>query len=166
VKSKEEILNNAYELAFKYEAEKGSCPQCVLAALMETLEIGDPATIRACDSLAGGTALSTEGTCGALIGGMLAIGAVAGRTYEDFVAGGQKRRIFQHSKRLYDRFVEEYGSPLCKDIHQKLFGRVFRLLDREEFQAFEKAGGHRDKCPAVSGNVAKWAAEIIYDLKK
>ena len=35
--SREEILEKVYNLAYKYEAEIGSCPQCVLAAIFETL---------------------------------------------------------------------------------------------------------------------------------
>jgi len=167
MKSKEEIMEEAYKLAFKYEAERGSCPQCVLAALMETLEVGSPDTIKAVDAMAGGTALSTEGTCGALVGGVMAISSIVGRTYEDFSAGEQKRRVFHYSKKLYDKFIEEYGSPICKGVHKKLFGRTFKLLDPKEYQEFEKAGAHVDKCPAVSGNVAKWTAEIILnDLEK
>ncbi len=161
--SKDEILKNIYNLAFKYEAERGSCPQCVLAALYETLSVGDPKTIQASDAMAGGTSLSTEGTCGALVGGLLAIGSVVGRTYEDFSAGKRKRRVFQYSKKLYDKFVEEYGSPRCKDIHMKLFGRTFNLLDPDDYAEFEKAGAHVDKCPVVSGNTAKWTAEILID---
>ena len=161
--SKDEILEKAYFLAFKYEAEHGSCPQCVLAALHETLGVGDPKTIQAADGLAGGTSLSTEGTCGALVGGLLAIGSVVGRTYENFKAGNRKRRVFQYSKKLYDRFIKEYGSPICKDIHMKLFGRTFNLLDPVDYAEFEKAGGHVDKCPVVSGKTARWAAEILID---
>ena len=32
MESKQELLDRTYRLAFKYEAELGSCPQCVLAA--------------------------------------------------------------------------------------------------------------------------------------
>lgn len=167
MKSKEELIEEAYKLAFKYEAERGSCPQCVLAALMETLEVGNPDTIKAVDAMAGGSALSTEGTCGALVGGLIAISSIVGRTYEDFSEGKWNRRVFQYSKKLYDKFIEEYGSPICKDVHKKLFGRTYKLLDPKEYQEFEKAGAHVDKCPVVSGNVAKWTAEIILnDLKK
>jgi len=166
MKSREEILEEVYNRAFKYEAERGSCPQCVLSAIMEVLDVGDPATVQATDALAGGTALSTEGTCGALVGGLLAISSIVGRTYEDFSAGERKRRVFLYSKKLYDKFVEEYGSPICKDVHKKLFGRSFKLLDPKEYQEFEKAGAYVDKCPDVSGKVARWAAEIILDLKK
>ena len=84
MESKEQLLNKAYDLAFNYEAERGSCPQCVLAALFETLNIGDEATIKSADALAGGTALSTKGTCGALVGGLLAISSIVGREYDDF----------------------------------------------------------------------------------
>ena len=162
-----EILKKVYDLAFKYEAERGSCPQCVLAAIYEVLDIGDSKTIQAADAMAGGTALTTEGTCGALVGGLLAIGSVVGRTYEDFSAGEHKRRVFQYSKKLYDKFIEEYGSPICKDIHHKLFGRYFNLMNNEDYAEFEKMGAHVDKCPDVSGKTARWAAEIIIDnLKK
>jgi C_GCAxxG_C_C family probable redox protein len=161
--TREELLERIYRLAYKYEAERGSCPQCVLSAIMETLNIGDPKTVQAADALAGGTALSTEGTCGALVGGLLAIGSIVGRNYEDFSKGERRRRVFQYSKKLYDRFVEEYGSPLCKDLHIKLFGRRFNFMDPKDYQEFEKMGAHVDKCPSVSGNVARWTAEIILD---
>jgi len=167
MKSREEILEEVYNLAFKYEAELGSCPQCVLAALMETLDVGDPNTIKAIDALAGGTTLSTEGTCGALVGGLLAISSIVGREYDDFKSGKRKRRVFKYAKKLYDKFVEEYGSLICKDVHKKIFGRTFNLLNLKDYAEFEKAGAHLDKCPVVSGNVAKWTAEIIFDkLKK
>lgn len=166
MESKEQLLNKAYDLAFNYEAERGSCPQCVLAALFETLNIGDEATIKSADALAGGTALSTKGTCGALVGGLLAISSIVGREYDDFNAGKTKRRVFQFSKQLYDKFIDEYGSPLCCDVHLKLFGRTFNLMDPKEYEEFDKAGAHVDKCPSVSGNVARWTAEIILERLK
>ena len=167
MKKREEILQEVYNRAFKYEAERGSCPQCVLSAILEVLDIGDPETIKAVDAMAGGTALSTEGTCGALVGGMEAISSVVGRTHKDFSSGKGNRRVFLFSKKLYDKFIKEYGSPVCKDVHMKLFGRTFKLLDPKEYEEFEKAGAHVDKCPDVSGKVASWAAEIILDdLKK
>ena len=112
--SREEKLQKAYDLAFKYEAERGSCPQCVLSAIMEILNVGSPETIQAADSLAGGTALSAQGTCGALVGGLMAISSIVGRTYKDFSAGERKRRVFQYSKKLYEKFLKEYDSILCK----------------------------------------------------
>ncbi len=163
--SNDTILKKAYDLAFRYEAEKGSCPQCVLSALYETLGVSDPKTIQACQGLAGGTSLSAEGTCGALIGGILAIGSVIGRTYEEFTASKRKSLVYKYTKELYDRFVKEYGSCLCKDVQKKIFGKSYNLLDVNEYAEFEKAGAHIDKCPKVSGNAAKWTAEIVLKIK-
>ncbi len=161
--SKDELLKKAYDLAYKYEAERGSCPQCVYSAIMEALDIGDPSVVKAADALAGGTALSTEGTCGALVGGLMAISSVVGRTYNAFSKGDSKRRVFQPSKKLYDNFKKEYESINCRDVHKKLFGRTFNLMDKDDYAEFEKMGGHIDKCPEVSGKVARWTAEIILD---
>jgi C_GCAxxG_C_C family probable redox protein len=163
MKSKEKLTDQAYRLAFKYEAEIGSCPQCVLVALLETLNVGESSIVKAADALAGGSALSTSGTCGALAGGLLAISSMVGREYKDFKAGETKRRVFRYARKLNDRFVSEYGSPICRDVQKKIFGRSFNLLDPKEYEKFERAGAHVDKCPGVSGNVAKWAAEIILD---
>lgn len=162
--SKKEILQKIYDLTYKYEAERGSCPQCVFSAIMEVLKIGNPETIKAADGLAGGTALSTQGTCGALVGGIMAISTVVGRSYEDFSANNYRRRVFQYSKKLYDKFQKEYGSVVCKDIHKRLFGRTFDLMDKDDYNDFEKMGAHIDKCTSISGNVARWTAEIILDI--
>lgn len=163
VKTKEGLTDQAYRLAFKYESEMGSCPQCVLAALLETISVGEASIVKAADALAGGTALSTNGTCGALAGGLLAISSIVGRDYRDFKAGEKKRRVFRYTRKLYDQFVNEYGSPVCRDVQRRIFGRSFNLLDPKEYEEFERAGAHVDKCPSVSGNVAKWAAGIILD---
>ncbi len=159
--STSDIPQKAYELAFQYEATKGSCPQCVLAALRETCNIGVTSIFQASQGLAGGTTLSSKGTCGALVGGMMAVGSLVGRTYQEFTEGEKKRLVFKYTRQLYDRFIEEYGSPLCCDVQKKLFGRSYVLFDKSEYELFEQAGAHVDKCPSVAGNTAKWTANII-----
>jgi C_GCAxxG_C_C family probable redox protein len=164
--SQDDMLKKVYQRAFEYEAKLGSCPQCVLAALKETLEVGDENTFRSSQGLTGGTSLSSKGTCGALAGGMLALSALVGRTYQEFTEGQKKRLVFKYTRLLYDRFIMEYGSPLCCDVQKKIFGRSYVLLDKQDYEAFEKAGAHVDKCTSVAGNAAKWTAEIILnDLK-
>jgi C_GCAxxG_C_C family probable redox protein len=159
--SQKDILENVYQRAFQYEAKLGSCPQCVLAALKETLDVGNENIFQAAQGLTGGTALSSQGTCGALAGGIIAISSLVGRTYQEFTEGQKKRLVFKYTKLLYDKFIEEYGSPLCCDVQKKLFGRSYILLDKQDYEAFEKAGAHVDKCTSVAGNAARWTAEII-----
>jgi hypothetical protein len=51
---------------------------------------------------------------------------------------------------------------ICRDIQQKILGRGYYLRDPEEFEKFEKAGAHAEKCPSVVGNAAAWVAEILW----
>ncbi len=155
------LAEKAAALAFTYEAERGSCPQAVYVAIMETLSFHEEDVVKAADGLAGGTALSSEGTCGALIGGILAIGTILGRSYSDFSAGKKKRRVFHYAQQLIDRFTQEYTGILCKTVQQHLFGRSFVLSDSKEYELFEQSGAHVDKCPSVASKVAYWTVEIL-----
>jgi C_GCAxxG_C_C family probable redox protein len=156
-----DVLENVYHLAFQYEARLGSCPQCVLAALKETLHVGDESIFQASHGLTGGTSLSSLGTCGALAGGMIAISSLFVSPKQFFTVVKKTRLVFKYTRQLYDKFVGEYGSPLCCDVQKKIFGRSYVLLDKQDYEAFEKAGAHVDKCTSVAGNAAKWTAEII-----
>ncbi len=159
------VLDEVYARAHEYEQRYGSCPQCVLAAIKDVLEIGDDRVCQAAHSLAGGGALTTKGTCGALIGGMLALGAEHGRRREDFDKGSFVNS-YKLSKQLQERFVAEFGSPVCADVQTKILGRSFDMWNGKDYKAFEAAGGHRDKCTHVAGMVARWAAEIILTSEK
>ena len=157
---KEQRAEKAYSLAYEYEQRFHNCPQCVFAALQEVLGVGDDATFKAAHTLGGGGARSTAGTCGALGGGMLAIGSIWGRDRQHFDVGSHEDSA-RIGKRLFDRFVEEFGSPICGDVHIKLMGRRYDIWT--EMEQFENAGAHTDKCPSVTGRTAKWAAEIILE---
>jgi C_GCAxxG_C_C family probable redox protein len=162
---KQERIDKAYALAYEYEQKYGSCPQCVLASIMDVFGTVDDAVFKASHSLAGGGGISTTGTCGALVGGVLALSNKYGRNRENF---GKGRFLDNHklAKQLFDRFEAEYGSPICADVQTKVLGRAFNMWDKEDYAAFETAGGHVDKCPRVAGNVAKWVAEMMVELEE
>ncbi len=166
IKSKQEMVGHAYSLAFENEQKYGCCSQCVLAAIQEVLGIIDAATFKASHSLAGGGALMTGGTCGALAGGLLAVSSVYGRDWENFSTGlnvQYYKQSYKLGKQLYNLFLAEYGSPICADVQAGLMGRSFNMWDRTDYMAFEEAGGHRDKCPAVTGKVAAWTVSILME---
>ena len=159
-KSKEQKPDRAYRLAFEYESKYGCCAQCVVAAIegVFNLEMGD--VFKAGHSLAGGVGLSGNGTCGALSGGAIALSYKYGRERKDFHRSrGMKSYVM--TKKLYDRFVKEFGSCICRDVQKRIMGRSFDLWDAGDYKKFEAAGGHRDKCPDVAGKVARWVSEII-----
>ena len=162
--SNKEILKKAYELGFNYEKEYGGCCQSVLAAIQDTLDMKNDAIFKAGTGLAGGLGATGAGTCGALSGGAMTISSRIGRDRNNFKDPEKIRfQAYLLAKKLYDRFVEEYGSGTCNDIQKRLFGRSYNLLDPAEFEAFEKAGGHIDKCTSVVGNAAKWTVEIMLE---
>ncbi len=154
------ILEEVYKRAFQYEQKYGSCPQCVLGAVQDVFGTVDDKVFRAGYALAGGVGLTTDGTCGALAGGVMALSSKYGRTRENF-AEGRHLKSLELAKELHDRFVQEYGSCICREVQMKMFGRSFDLWDLNDYEQFEREGAHRDKCPSVVGNVAKWVAEML-----
>jgi C_GCAxxG_C_C family probable redox protein len=160
---KEKKMEKAYELGFKYERDYGSCPQCTFAAVSEILGNENKEIFKAIDGLAGGLGRTTNGTCGALTGGVAAISQRYGR--EDFPNLGQREKCMTLAKELHDRFIEEYGSVICKDVQTKIMGRSYDFWNPKEREEFDKAGGHSDKCPDVVGKAAKWTVEILMDEK-
>jgi C_GCAxxG_C_C family probable redox protein len=159
-----ETLQKAYDLGFENEAEYMGCSQCVVAAIQDIFAARNDDVFRAASGLAGGVGICGDGCCGAYTGGVMVMSQLHGRTRDNFRDPERvRRKSFDLGKKLHDRFVAEYGSVICRDIQQKIFGRPFYLRDPEEFAKFEKAGGHYDKCPAVVGNASRWVAEILLD---
>lgn len=154
------LPKKAYESAYAYERDYGCCPQCVLAALKDVLDVGDDELFKAAHVFSGGGAVTVTGTCGALAGALLAVGTRYGRSRADFAAG-PFMESFKQGKRVIDAFVQEFGSTLCADVQTRLMGRSFDMWDGRDFAAFERAGGHTDKCTHVAGTAARIAAEIL-----
>lgn len=163
-----EKISRVMRKAYEYEKEYYGCSQCVLLAIQEVLGPKSDPALMAATGFAGGIGL-TGSTCGALIGGVMAAGLKFGRDRETFLSHDPERvrfKSYELAMRLCKRFEEEYGSYICRDIQEKLFGRWYNLSDPGQFEEFEDAGGHGPKgCPTVVGNAARWAAELILESK-
>lgn len=155
------LPNRAYDMAFEYERTFGGCTQAVLMAVRETIGGIPDDVIRAGYTFAGGSALSGRGTCGALAGGLMVIGLLYGRPVDGLGREREFRDGYRLSIKLYERFIEEYGSITCSDIQERIMGRSFDLRTREGNIEFEEAGGHEDKCTSVAGKAARWTVEIL-----
>jgi len=161
---KKELLEKAYELGFEYEKTYKGCSQCVIAAIQDTLEIRDDSVFKSATGLAGGGGLTGIGDCGAYAGGVMVLSQLLGRERSRFDDPERIRfRSFDLAKKLGDQFLDEFGTIICRDIQTKIFGRPYYLRDPEEFNKFEEAGAHRDKCPDVVGKGAQMAVKIILD---
>jgi C_GCAxxG_C_C family probable redox protein len=159
-----QAAEKAYQLGRKYEASYKGCSQCVLAALQDVFKMRDDAIFKAASGLTGGGGICGDGSCGAYAGAILALSQLVGRTRDDFEdRAGAAMKGFLLTQRLRQRFIDEFGSVICRDIQHKIFGRPYYLWDMDDLEKFEKAGGHSDKCPDVVGKAAQWAAEIIIE---
>jgi len=159
--------------ALEYDKLSG-CSQSVLLALQEAFGIGDHMSFKAATTLSGGVARRGE-TCGALLGGLLALGLVRGR--EDIRDTQAYRDAMVPANEVVDEFKarlrREFGfkkpleSTICRDIQRSIYGRGYDLSKPEDYKAFLDAGGHGDLgCPKVCAVAAEVAAEKIQALLK
>ena len=152
-KDKAVLAEQAYIKAFDYEMNCGCCPQCVLTAVKETVGIVTDKTIKASHGLSGGGALSGQGVCGALSGGLVALGAKRGRD-ADKLDRGRGMVNFQAGKKLIEKFKEEFGGLTCEELQVQFVGHTYDMWIKDEYKAFGEERG--DKCAKASGQVAKW----------
>jgi C_GCAxxG_C_C family probable redox protein len=158
------LVSAAEAKAYELEKTVHGCAQCVLVPLMESFGITDERTFKAASGLAGGVGLSAEGSCGALTGGVMAIGLLHGRELATLHDPENRRfTAYRLAARLHQRFVAEYGSSICQEIHRKTMGRTYRLTDPADWKAFIADGGHSHTCPSVVGKAARWTCEILLE---
>jgi C_GCAxxG_C_C family probable redox protein len=156
------VAQLAYDLGYEYEAKYGACSQCTILAIMDALDKRNKDVFRASFGFAGGIGSLSE-MCGALSAGIMMISLEHGRKLENLTTQteDEKRDCMRRVRDLHARYVKEYGSTKCAEVHMKLFSRSFDQWDNEEFEEFLRLGGHVDKCTSVVGNVARWTVEIL-----
>ena len=128
--------------------------------------------VKAATGFAGGIG-RTGSACGGYTGGVMALGLLFGRDAKTMKLSDQEERMDRFReiegrmgnliKALTERFKAEYGSTICNDIEAKLFGRSFDKWNPEDRKEKDRLGGHKDKCPSVVGNAARWVSEIILE---
>ena len=161
-KSKEKILEKAYELGQKYEKKCTGCAQTSIAAIFEALGIWNDDVFKAGSGLADGLGLTGDGTCGALTGASMVISYLFGREFKDFSDMYKPMKSYSLVKKLHDKYVEKYGSCRCHDVQESLVGRAYNLWDQSDLKAaFES--DMMEHCSELVGNIARLATEIILD---
>lgn len=160
----QDAADRAYHAGKMNEKTYRGCGQCSLAALQDTFDRRDDAVFQAATGLAGGGGLACDGSCGAYAGAIMFIGQLLGRERDNFADPDDIRlQTAEIVRELRQRFIDEYGSVICRDIHTKVMGRPYYIADPEDFQRFHDAGAHDIYCPQVVGLAARWAAEIIME---
>lgn len=125
----EDLPERAAKLARILGEEFHGCAQMTLKALQETFGLTDIEVFKAASPLSGGIARSGQ-ICGSLLGALLFVGVVFGRKrLERTDMSEDYRRAMEVAEKVYDEFEKEFGTTICKEIHKRLFGRVYNLRD-------------------------------------
>ncbi|MDP8209921.1 MAG: C-GCAxxG-C-C family protein [Candidatus Stygibacter australis] len=152
----------ARELGSDYYLKYGICSQCVIASVMEVMDIDLGELLKSAHFLAGGGCLMGDGNCGALAAGELVLGAFLGRTREEFELGKFKERLLP-GKQLVEKFQQKYGGVSCNWFRQKFAGNEFDMWQDAHVDIYKKK--MKESCAEITGTVAEWVVEIITDLE-
>ena len=158
---REALLDQIEEKAHFYEKTFHGCSRCVFKALQDYLDLGDGATVKASTPLAAGIAMRGE-TCGALLGGLLALGIVTAS--EDFEDEEAQFAAMAAGYRLARKVEKEFGTIQCKTIQTERLGKFFSIADPKEYEAFVQAGGYVE-CPKVVGKIARMTGQFILEYR-
>ena len=158
--SDNELIKEAANLAYEYQKKYHGCSQCVIKALDDSLGLGGGPVFKAVTALAGGIAMKGE-LCGALIGGIVAIGLAFGRErLEESWSSRGYTEAHYYAAELCDKFKEELGSIKCRDLLKARLGRSLDLRKRGELRHLISAGA-LECCPEVVRKGTQLAAEVI-----
>ncbi len=156
--NREAKLRELDRVAGQKLAESGNCAQTVFAVLKDEFDLAGQDILRALTPFPG-LALRGE-TCGAVTGGLMAIGLVFGRDrlddWQGYVASLPPARRFCRG------FTEENGTTACADILKNKLGCSYDLANPVEASKYAAAGG-AEKCGEVVALAVRLAAEIIID---
>lgn len=163
IKEKEQLVKKIEQTACDNERIYYGCSRSVLNALQLHLNIGDGSVIKASVGLAGGVARNGN-VCGALTGGIMAIGLIYGEGKLDFpTSSPYYTKLMEYGGKLYDRFEKEFNGVTCRDVQKTIHGKSWNLRNPEELQQFVMPEIH-DRCSEVTRKAARLAAEVILGL--
>lgn len=161
-----EILKQAFSLGFYNEKKYRGCAQCTLLSMFEVTKKRSDILFQSASGLAAGMAQSGDGACGGYSGGIMQMGSIIGRRIDQMKENGDREVqlvSYKMSQKLRDKFIQTYGSVICKDIHKEIFGKSYCLRTQAVKKEFDEAGAHETKCTTVIGMACVWISEILYD---
>ncbi len=129
------------------------CAESVLTAVSDEAKVVSPLIPRIATGFCGGFA-RTRGTCGAVTGGIMALGILFGRD----AAKQPYEPVYKRVQQFLRLFEEEFGSTNCFEL------TGFDLSKKEGRQAFAERG-MMEKCRHFTGRAARLVAELSNDFE-
>ncbi len=129
-----------------------NCAQSVFLSYCDKYEISKDAAFKLSNGFGGGMGRNQE-VCGALSGGIMAIGMLYGRGEDDDRI--KQEETYSNVRELLDKFKEKYGTVNCKE----LLNNCNLLTD--EGQEMFKNENMKEKCCEYVSYAVKILEEII-----
>ena len=161
--TRHQAIEKAFKLGFEGEANRRSCSQASFNAITEVLGIRNELLFKCVSALEGGGADTSQNSCGAFSGPLVVFSYFFGRPYPLWDQGVTDNTSAKLGQKLYEKFVAEFGSAICKEMQKRIYGFETNFMDKAQLQRFEDAGGHTTGCPTVVGLASAWAIEILWD---
>jgi C_GCAxxG_C_C family probable redox protein len=149
-----EFVEAVRKKAHDYDANCHGCSQAVVQCFLDVFEENNVALFMAASPFAAGMSM-TGNNCGALIGGLMILGAVFGRRsmgdgMEGIIAG------IRPSRKLVKHFRGRFDAIDCRELTQA------DLADPVKAEAYF-AGGGLERCAGITGEVAAFVGGLLYD---
>jgi C_GCAxxG_C_C family probable redox protein len=171
---REEILDRVEKRAAAYNYEFAGCGQMVFLALQQEFKLPGGSMVFKAAGFTGRATSGLAGVCGALVGGIMAIGLASGREkiedsifpdpdVRDEISGFPKS--LETIRKFYKRFSQELGSWFCRDLQIRMLGKSYDPENKEESDKYLTEGG-KEKCNELVGKAARLAAETILEMPR
>ena len=160
---KEKLLRKIEQDARDAEVNYWGCGRVVLSALQQNLNLGGREVVKAASPCSGGIGRMRE-ACGALVGGVMAIGLAYAKG--EFEAGkvaleqAEEVESLVRASKFGERFRQEFGHLRCLEVQQAVRGADY--VGYHRYNTIEAFTDHA-KCGDVTGRAARMAAEIILE---
>ena len=177
---RKKAIQRARELGKEYENLYVGCAQSSFAAIVDSLrsEAGielftpeeEDKIFTALVGLSGGVGVSAKGSCGAVTGSSFAVSFDSGKGRKEQLADKWASVTTCKNIRdsVVDRFLEEYGSVVCRDICFCRFGKAYDFTKQDVAIEFLSQSRKHPQCTVEGCTISKaaaWAVEKICDMK-
>jgi C_GCAxxG_C_C family probable redox protein len=139
--------------AAQFMRDKGfNCAQSVVKAFSAELGVPEDAAVKMAASF--GAGLGRNGlVCGAVTGAAVVLGARFG--FDDPAAPDGRERIYAKVTALLDRFQQQHGSILCREL------LAIDPKNPEEWKRIRREGKHDQLCPLFVQSCAEILEELL-----
>jgi|WetSurMetagenome_2_1015567.scaffolds.fasta_scaffold53053_2 C_GCAxxG_C_C family probable redox protein len=149
-------MDAAAQRAVDRFAEGFSCSQAVLAAFAPDLGVAEPVALRLASTFGGGVARRGH-LCGAVSGGLMALGLACGHADNSDTSKSATCALVGG---FIERFEAEHGSLMCRTL-------TGHALDTPEGLEGAKASGvFKTICPGLVATAARLVADVIAERPK